>query len=304
MRPLARDGIMAPRNPSLPGADEGSASLPHQQTIEAILNSLRAPLLALLKQEEARFVDRKLASLAELAAGAAHEINTPLAVIVGEAQHLLKNEAVPERRHSLVKIVAKAKQIHQLLRDLLFVAKARKRRLSPVALNALAAKAWTEVESLASMRKVRLKRRSPVQPLTIQGDRTLLQEAMTELLRNAVQAAPVGGWVTYRITSDSAWAVFAVLDSGRGFTEEQREHLFDPFYSGRSAGRGKGLGLAKVWRIAQLHDGSVQAFSEPGLPTRFELRLPLERSRRSRGSSAARNGQASLSPHLPVPRRR
>ncbi len=303
MRPLARDGIMASRNPSLAGADEGSASLPQQQTIEAILNNLRAPLLTLLKQEEARFVDRKLASLAELAAGAAHEINTPLAVIVGEAQHLLKNEAVPERRHSLLKIVAKAKQIHQLLRDLLFVAKGRKSRLSSIPLNTLAAKAWAEVESLARMRKVRLKRRSPVQPLTVQGDRTLLQEAMTELLRNAVQAAPPGGWVTYRITSDSTYAVFAVLDSGRGFTEEQREHLFDPFYSGRSAGRGKGLGLAKVWRIAQLHDGTIHAFSEPGLPTRFELRFPLERRRRSRGSSAARNGHAGVANH-PVTQRR
>jgi len=304
VRPLARDGIMAPRNPSLPGADEGAASLPPQQTIEAILNSLRAPLLALLKQEEARFVDRKLASLAELAAGAAHEINTPLAVIVGEAQHLLKNESVPERRHSLAKIVAKAKQIHQLLRDLLFVAKARKPRFSPIPLHNLAAKAWAEVEPLAKMCKVRLRRRSPVQTLTVQGDRTLLQEAMAELLRNAVQAASVGGWVTYRITSDGAWAVFAVLDSGRGFSEEQREHLFDPFYSGRSAGRGKGLGLAKVWRIAQLHGGSVQAFSEPGLPTRFELRLPLERPRKSRGSSVARNGHAPPAPQHPVHRRR
>ncbi|MCS6977978.1 MAG: HAMP domain-containing histidine kinase [Gemmatales bacterium] len=285
---------MAPRIPSLPEADEGHARLPHEQLVEAILGTLRKPLLELLKQEESRLADRKLESLAELAAGAAHEINTPLAVIVGEAQHLLKSESLPERRHALLKIVAKAKQIHQLLRDLWFIADATKPVLAAADLQTLAVEAWNEVQPLAKSRRVRLRRRLSSRQATVPADKKLLRQALIELLRNAVQAAPSGGWVGYRVTVEDGWAVFTVLDNGPGFTEEQREHLFDPFYSGRSAGRGKGLGLAKVWRIAQVHGGSVEAFSEPGQATRFELRIPLKRRSRTATPSQSRNG------HLPT----
>jgi signal transduction histidine kinase len=265
---------------NLPTAAKGDGAdqlLGHPDNIlDAILGRIRQELWPWLTYVESRLTDRKLASIAEFAAGAAHEINTPLAVIVGEAQHLRKRERDTERRKVLDKIVAQAKRIHEVLRDLLIFAAPPRLKLERVSLGQVFRQAWGELRSFADARKVRLLRDKRLRSLRVVGDRGLLTKALVELLRNAIEAAPPGGWVNVHIGRRAkSWAVVTVLDSGPGFSEQQRQHLFDPFYSGRSAGRGKGLGLAKVWRISQLHGGRIEAHADPGQPTRFELMLPV-----------------------------
>jgi signal transduction histidine kinase len=112
-------------------------------------------------------------------------------------------------------------------------------------------------------------------PFTIYADRQQLSTALTCLLRNAIEAAPPEGWASVRLEVNGPESLDLVVeDSGAGPGLAHREHLFDPFYSGRAAGRGRGLGLATAWRLAREHGGDVRFDIPPGGPTRFVLSLP------------------------------
>src|SRR5262249_51591779 len=112
--------------------------------------------------------------------------------------------------------------------------------------------------------------------LAVEGDPAQLRTALACLLRNAIEAAPPEGWAGLRVEKGGPGVVnFVVEDNGPGPTLAVREHLFDPFFSGRAAGRGRGLGLPTAWRLARQHGGDLRLDpSAPGL-TRFVLSLPL-----------------------------
>jgi signal transduction histidine kinase len=240
--------------------------------LESELEAVRQRLAQCLQNEQLRLEQMKLASVAEFAAGAAHEINTPLAIISGQAQHLLRSEEDPERMQTLERIVTQAQRIHVLLRDLLTFA--RPPQLKPKRLDATAFVQGV-VEGLrnyAVRKQVRLEV-AKARKITVRGDAGLLENAVAALVRNALEAAPSGGTVRVSVSQGNREILIAIEDDGPGLTAQQREHLFDPFFSGRAAGRGAGLGLSKAWRIAQLHGGTVE-LSPDGSPTRFTLRLP------------------------------
>ncbi len=222
--------------------------------------------------------DLKLRGLAELAAGAAHEINNPLAIISGQAQHLLKTEESPERIHALQRIVAQSQRIHGVLNDLMLYARPPKLHRRVVPLLPLVRAAAETLADLALERRVHLDVAEADARLRLHADPHLLGLAVQCLLRNAVEAAPAEGWVRAKIESTGGRVRVVIEDSGHGLNGARREHLFDPFYSGRTAGRGAGLGLSKAWRIAQLHGGGLDFESEPGRLTRLVLSLPAEES--------------------------
>jgi signal transduction histidine kinase len=94
-------------------------------------------------------------------------------------------------------------------------------------------------------------------------------------VRNAIEAAPADGWAGLRLdTTDQGRVELIVEDNGPGPAPNQREHMFDPFYSGRQAGRGHGLGLPIAWRLARQIGGDVRFDDVPNGPTRFVLSLP------------------------------
>jgi signal transduction histidine kinase len=102
----------------------------------------------------------------------------------------------------------------------------------------------------------------------------MIRTALTNIIRNAIEAAPSDGWVRVSVEpADASWNII-VEDSGPGPEPAQCEHLFDPFYSGRIAGRGRGLGLSTAWRLAKENGGDVRFDPVEGRPTRFILRLP------------------------------
>src|SRR5207253_265203 len=101
--------------------------------------------------------------------------------------------------------------------------------------------------------------------------------ALTNLLRNAIEASPTEGWARLVLAPPMPGSPVEVVveDSGPGPEPAQADHLFDPFFSGRSAGRGRGLGLPIAWRLARLQGGDVRLEpTRPGQPTRFVLTLP------------------------------
>ena len=202
-----------------------------------------------------------LESMAEFAAGAGHEINNPVATIVGRVQQLLRDESDPERRRALRIIGGQAYRIRDMIGDAMLFA--RPPQPEPVQLN-LAAELSTSVKSLddpdrGSGVSVQIDAGDSV---PVFADPVQLQVVLTSLLRNSLEA--VGGDGQIRASAQSAnvegrlTARLTISDTGPGFSERDRIHLFDPFYSGRQAGRGLGFGLSKCWRIVTMHGGTIE----------------------------------------------
>jgi two-component system, NtrC family, sensor kinase len=251
--------------------------------------------LELRRDEERRRVQTlKLAALAEFAAGAGHEINNPLAVISGQAQYLvrqldlvdgpadeidnpleylanLKRQLVP----SLQKIIGQTQRIHGILTDLMQFARPAAPKTQIVDASNVIREVADALQALADERHVRLECTGPKSHVAIQGDPSHVRASLTALLRNAIEAAPENGWAGVRVECDDGpRTVLIVEDSGPGPGPVAQEHLFDPFFSGRSAGRGRGMGLPTAWRLAIQQDGDVRFDGTHDGITRFSLILP------------------------------
>jgi signal transduction histidine kinase len=110
----------------------------------------------------------------------------------------------------------------------------------------------------------------------VSADAAQARLVLTSLLRNAIEAAPTNGWAGIRVErADDSTLNLVIEDNGQGPPAAIREHLFDPFFSGRSAGRGRGLGLPIAWRLARQQGGEVRFDGVNQGVTRFVLTLPL-----------------------------
>jgi signal transduction histidine kinase len=244
---------------------------PHE--LESEIDYLHRALRLQRADETERVRVGRLAGLAELAAGAGHEINNPLAVISGQAQHLLQHEADPGRQKSLQAIVRQAQRIHDILGDLMQFARPPRPQKLTVDVHELVREAAESVRELADLKKVTVELLEPAAAL-LDADPRQARTALAGLMRNAVEAAPAGGWARLRVESSESAVCFVIEDGGAGPAPEQLDHLFDPFFSGRPAGRGRGLGLPTAWRLAREQGGDVRFEPVPGGPTRFVLTLP------------------------------
>jgi hypothetical protein len=234
---------------------------------------------------ELRFQQRlqaeKLASLAELAAGAGHEINNPLAVIAGRAQLLEQDETDPERRRELVLIRAQALRVHEMIADLMLFARPPEPRFERCDLALLLAELVAELQPQAAERHTSLTYRAGDRSPSIDAgsmhlDPVQLKVALRALCENALQALGRGGHIEVILRGAPDAAEIVVRDDGPGIAPEIRRHIFDPFYSGRPAGRGLGLGLSKCWRIVTAHGGTIDVHSEVGRGAEFVIRLGVE----------------------------
>jgi two-component system NtrC family sensor kinase len=265
---------------------------------EAALDELHRALAQQRDSEAERLQGQKLCALAEFAAGAGHEINNPLAVLSGQAQYLLKKVTDGEWRvvseevsgalvpretaavEALGTIIQQSLRIHQTLRDLMQFARPPQPRPQRINLLDAVREVITALGDLAAQREVDLRctfgdSGQLALPIWLEADPGQVRTMLLCLLRNAIEAAPATGWASIRLESPTAEAVdILVEDSGPGLAAAQQEHLFDPFYSGRQAGRGRGLGLSTAWRLARLHGGEVRFVPLVNGPTRFAITLP------------------------------
>jgi signal transduction histidine kinase len=121
----------------------------------------------------------------------------------------------------------------------------------------------------------------PEVPIGIDGDATQLSIVVRALCDNALAAVDRGGHIHVTIRKERATSgasptvAISVIDDGQGINDEVRQHIFDPFYSGRQAGRGLGMGLAKAWRIVQNHHGRIDVASGPAKGATFTVVLPV-----------------------------
>ena len=263
----------------------------HAQPPEASDLASLATRLGRLHALEAHFEqtlrDEKLASLAEWAAGAGHEMNNPLAVISGRAQLLERDEADPERRRELVLIQTQAVRVHEMIAELMLFARPPLAPMVETDLTQLAGRVVAEARERAEARSVRLDVELGERPAVARVDATAWCVAAGCLLDNALEAV-VGGSGQIRVTLArlgpvdvpgnlrlAVWRL-EVADNGPGLSEAARRHACDPFYSGRQAGRGLGTGLSKAWRIAVAHGGCLTVASRPegGALVRLDVPAP------------------------------
>ena len=242
--------------------------------LEERADELHKALGDLAHLSEERIRDAKLAGLVELAAGAWHEINNPLAVISGNAQRLLRTEQDPDREESLRLIVRQTHRISSILRDLMqFARPARPERGATPAYEVVAA-VRDDLAALAAERGVRFEIVSAPADVWVDADPKQLRHAVAAVARNAIEAAPRDGWAHLLCETDTRGVAFVVEDSGPGLDADATEHAFDPFFCGRSAGRGRGLGLSVAWRLARENGGDVRHETAAGGPTRFVVVVP------------------------------
>jgi len=216
----------------------------------------------------------KLASMRELAYGASHEINNPLANISSRAQTLLRDETDPERRRKLATINSQAFRAHEMIADMMLFAKPPDLVRETVNLSELIAQVVEEMGERADEQGTALRVKGSIAGCWLNADATHLAVALNALCRNSLEAIGAGGQVTISLVNNDTSVVLSVADTGPGIPEEVRRHLFDPFYSGREAGRGLGFGLSKCWRIVELHGGTIEVSGDDGAHTCFTIRLP------------------------------
>lgn len=217
----------------------------------------------------------RLESLAEFAAGAGHEINNPLATIIGRAQQLLKDERDPQRRQMLQAIGAQAYRIRDMIGDTMLFARPPKPELQNVPLLTTTENVISRLAEHLAQSNCRVVTSIPT-TLTLHADPVQLSIVISELVRNSRHALqPDGGTIQIRAAGDSCGnSRIEVEDHGVGFTEIERIHAFDPFFSGRQAGRGLGFGLPKCWQIIRQHGGQIEIKSPPDGPTVVQIVWP------------------------------
>lgn len=226
-------------------------------------------LLGWSAEIHARCLARRMESIAEFAAGAGHEINNPLGTIVGRTGQLLKDEGDPDRRRQLELIGAQAYRIRDMIGDAMLFARPPEPRFEAVNLVAAIREAVSALEERRDSASATV--RVDASPeLFVRADAVQLRIVLAELLRNAceaqaslisLRAAPIDRAAAEGAERGAPAVLLTVSDNGRGFTPPEREHCFDPFYSGRQAGRGLGFGLPKCWRILEKHAAAISLHS-------------------------------------------
>jgi PAS domain S-box-containing protein len=242
----------------------------------------------------------QLSLIGELAAGLAHEIKNPLAGIQGGVDILIRRRDTNDpEREALEGMRQEVQRIDSTVRALLDRARPRLVSVRASSLTNIVRRAVNLahaqlINSATGERSVRLEFDPPADPITIPIDPEQIEDAVLNLIINAIEAADGDGTVTIRVarpeddcseagssTEEFAWsagefgeeAIVEVSDNGRGISEEDLKRIFNPFFTTRPGGTG--LGLPAVRRIARAHGGRVEVSSSPGKGSTFRICLPL-----------------------------
>jgi signal transduction histidine kinase len=226
-------------------------------------------------QEQLRHADR-LATIGQLAAGVAHEINEPLANILGFAQLSKKASRLPKQvSEDLDKIVRNCLHCREVIQNLLTFARQLPPEKVPISLNQIVTDGLYFLESRCAKAGIEIVRDLDSDAPEVNADASQLHQVLVNLVVNAIQATPGGGTVTLATGHDGEEAILIVRDTGVGMTNELKANIFTPFFTTKDVNEGTGLGLAVVHGIVAGHGGRIHVESEPGHGSRFEIRLPL-----------------------------
>jgi len=218
----------------------------------------------------------KLSSIGLLAAGVAHEVNTPLAVISTYAQMLAKQISEDEQKSKLLDKIAKQTfRASEIVNSLLSFSRTSTTEFVEVDLGKVIQETLNLVEH--QLRKSAIEVKLDTQPALppVKGNAGKLQQVFLNLFLNARDAMEAGGTLAIRAWSEDGFARIDVADSGQGIQPENLARIYDPFFTTKAARKGTGLGLSVTYGIVREHGGTIEVESRPGAGSRFRVELPL-----------------------------
>ncbi len=220
----------------------------------------------------------KLSSIGLLAAGVAHEVNTPLAVITSNAQ-LLMRQMDPEdpRTRTLDKIVTQAFRASEIANNLLKFSRVGGGEFSDLDVNRVISESLSLVEPMLKAAKITVSSQLKSLLPPVYGNAGKLQQVFMNLIMNARDAMPRGGELTISTETENSAVQVEVSDNGVGIPADQLNKIFDPFFTTKGTSRGTGLGLAVTYGIIREHSGAIQVDSVVGRGTTFRLEFPAVR---------------------------
>jgi signal transduction histidine kinase len=223
--------------------------------------------------EQLRQLDR-LRTVGTLASSIAHELGTPLNVLLLRGQSLVKEDLEPqELRDTGTAIVSQVDKMSRIVRELLDFARRQPAAQSDVDLGDVARHATRLLESIARKHGVKIQLEVSG-PAPVKANFGHVEQAITNLIVNGIHAMSEGGTLRVEVTSEDKLASVSVSDEGAGISEEALPKIFEPFFTTKPAGQGTGLGLPVAKGIAEDHRGTISVTSEVGKGSTFKLTLP------------------------------
>ena len=242
------------------------------------------------KQTEDELIrSEKLASLGQLAASVAHEVNNPLAGILVYVKLLLKkyqnnNLQTEKTEEQLIKMEKELDRTSRIIKNLLDFSRQSEPNIRPIEINAIIEAALLLVGHQISLDNVKLEKRLEENLPLVNADFDKIQQVLINIILNATQAMPDGGKLTL-VTSIEDGIVLGetvkktvridIRDTGVGIPKENLSKLFTPFFTTKAKGKGVGLGLPVVHGIIEQHKGKIEVESEPGKGTTFSIYLEV-----------------------------
>ncbi len=217
----------------------------------------------------------RLAELGTLAAGMAHEIGTPMNVILGRAEYLMRKTSDDATKQGLTTIVAQVERITKIMNQLLSFARRTPIERRPLAVSPVVHDILDVVQERLEKRGIHLEVDVESACPHVFADRDQMGQVILNLVMNAIQAMPNEGTLTVTLTSDTKHVYLAIADTGCGISQDNIPKVFTPFFTTKGVGEGTGLGLTVVHGIVQEHEGSIVVESEPGKGATFTISLPV-----------------------------
>ncbi len=275
------------------GTGETNGHAPYR---EATLNIAIAPLVSKHHEHIGRLIifddvtDRaelekrlvqadKLSSIGLLAAGVAHEVNTPLAVISNYAQMLAKQVNEDDQKSRMLEKIAKSTfRASEIVNGLLNFSRTSTTDFGEVNLNRVIQETLSLVEHQVKKAGIEVRTRLDAALAPVHGNAGKLQQVFLNLFLNARDAMENGGVLEVTTSAEESGARVEVSDTGHGIAPEHLHRIYDPFFTTKAARKGTGLGLSVSYGIMQEHGGTIEVFSRPGGGTRFQLALPWSKA--------------------------
>lgn len=276
----------------MPSAHEGPFLQEERHLIDAVARQI-ALVVERRQAEEDRFrlqgqlrhADR-LATIGQLAAGVAHELNEPLGNILGFAQLAQKHRNLPEEViQDLGKIVATCLHARQIINSLLLFSRQMPPQKARMSLNLVVEEAMGLLEERCRRNGIAIVRSLCAALPEITADASQLRQVLVDLVVNAVHAMPDGGVLEVATRVGGNGVLLTVQDNGIGMSEEVLKEIFVPFFTTKDVNEGTGLGLPVVHGIVTSHGGKIRVQSAPSQGARFDIELPLDAGERANGES-------------------
>lgn len=266
-----------------PKLDEGSFLKEERSLIDTvarevgiIIERIQAEEDKLKLQEQIRHSDR-LATIGQLSAGVAHELNEPLSTILGFAQLVKKTLGLPKSiEQDIDKIINSALHAREMVKKLLMFSHQMPTKKSQINLNKIVQDGLYFLKSRCEKEGIKLVRLLAQNLPEIYADQSQFHQVLVNLVVNAIQAMPQDGKITIQTLAENDHIKLIVEDTGIGMSKEITKKIFIPFFTTKEVGHGTGLGLSLAHGIITAHGGTINVESREGVGSRFEVRLPIK----------------------------